>query len=109
MDRIQEILFENKESIPDGVYLQLMNALVAPKPKDYFYQMKKDALNKMIEKDYMKLKNQFFKKLRDVLNLEDFHFKLQGHQLHDLVIVNANTYGQYVGDVNELFEEFKSP
>ena len=28
IEKIQEILFTNKESIPDGVYLSLMNALV---------------------------------------------------------------------------------
>ena len=27
MEKIQEILFENKEKIPDGVYLELMNSL----------------------------------------------------------------------------------
>jgi hypothetical protein len=31
MEKIQEILFENKEHIQDGVYLELMNALSPPK------------------------------------------------------------------------------
>jgi hypothetical protein len=35
MEKIQEILFENKESIPDGVYLELMNNLKIDAGKYY--------------------------------------------------------------------------
>lgn len=35
MEKIQEILFENKEKIPDGVYLELMNTLKIEK-KDFY-------------------------------------------------------------------------
>jgi len=35
MEKIQEILFENKEKIPDGVYLELMNSLKLNADKYY--------------------------------------------------------------------------
>jgi len=36
MEKIQEILFENKETIPDGIYLELMNALKPPSDETYY-------------------------------------------------------------------------
>jgi len=31
MNKIQEIIFENSEKIPDGLYIQIMNSLVMPR------------------------------------------------------------------------------
>ena len=105
--RIQEILFDNKESIPDGVYLQLMNCLV-PKPKDEFVKVKKKAGERIHSNLYNLEKTYFFSMLKIGIGRDEFIENLEQHQLHDLVIVNANTYDQYTDDVLELWEEYKN-
>jgi hypothetical protein len=55
MEKIQEILFENKQSIPDGVYLQLMNNLKIEDKK--FYKIKYHLITPTV--NYYKNDNNF--------------------------------------------------
>lgn len=40
MEQIAELLFENKEQIPDGLYMRLMNTLKIQQNKDSYYKLK---------------------------------------------------------------------
>ena len=42
------------------------------------------------------------------MSRDDFMESLEQHQLHDVIVVNANTYDQYMDDVLELWEDYKN-